>query len=888
MTDAPLRLEARAVQVRTAMSPSDCSHMSSWIAASISTTRRLLHARWTLPLFAAAGMAGMVALLFHLLRDIDPAAVAAAVTSTSWSLFALSLLFSAVSYVTLVGYDAYAARLAAPGKSIPLTKLSLGAFTSYAVGHTLGFPLVTANAVRWRVYSDAGLSLAEVGKLAIVAGLTLGLGITATIGAGLIFEPSAVAALDRVPRAANLALGAAVLGGLAAFVWWCGRGERSVGKGEVLVRLPGARAILVQIGLGFIDVSAAAAALWVFLPPGAGVGLMPFTAVFALAVAGAILSHMPAGLGAFEAAVLLALPQVPAADLLSALVLWRLTYSLLPFALAIALLCGHELRIPGSPLARWIKRTRRAARSLAPLALGALTFAGGLVLLVSGATPSDEARLHALRHLVPLPFIELSHLVGSSAGVMLLIIARGLMRRLESAWLTAVAVLGVGTVVSLVKGFDWEEALVLGAVLGVLLASRSSFYRQAGLVAEPFSPTWLLSVAVVVLGSVCVGFLAYTNVEYSDQLWWSFAWTGDASRFIRGSVAAVVTASGIALYALVHRRTTRPEQDCVQVQRLSPIISQSARADGNLALLGDKTFLLHAAKDAFLMYSVRGRSWVAMGDPVGNPERGRDLLWRFLEMADAHDGWPVFYQISPELLPLYLDAGLSLVKLGEEAKVDLSEFTLEGSSGREWRHVLHRASREKLEFSIIPAADLAPYLPELKAVSDAWLARKGSGEKGFSVGSWSEAYLSRFDVAVVQQLGQVLAFANIWYGRPGGEITVDLMRHRPNARRAMDVLFVNLMVEAKAREYRWFNLGMAPLSGLSDHPLAPRWNKIATFLARNGEGFYGFRGLRAYKEKFRPVWEPRYLAYPGGWTLPQVLLDLTGLISGGLVKAFSK
>jgi len=141
---------------------------------------------------------------------------------------------------------------------------------------------------------------------------------------------------------------------------------------------------------------------------------------------------------------------------------------------------------------------------------------------------------------------------------------------------------------------------------------------------------------------------------------------------------------------------------------------------------------------------------------------------------------------------------------------------------------------------------------------------------------------------VVRKRSEIIAFANIWYGQRGGEITVDLMRHRPSAPRAMDVLFVNLMLEGKARGYRCFNLGMAPLSGLSDHPLAPSWHKIAGFVARNGERFYGFRGLRAYKEKFRPVWEPRYLAYPGGWTLPQVLLDVTALISRGATKAVSK
>jgi phosphatidylglycerol lysyltransferase len=104
----------------------------------------------------------------------------------------------------------------------------------------------------------------------------------------------------------------------------------------------------------------------------------------------------------------------------------------------------------------------------------------------------------------------------------------------------------------------------------------------------------------------------------------------------------------------------------------------------------------------------------------------------------------------------------------------------------------------------------------------------------------------------------------------------------------MDFLFVSLMQEGRARGYRWFNLGMAPLSGFSDHRLAPSWHKVAAFVARNAERFYGFGGLRSYKDKFHPVWEPRYLACPGGWTLPQVLLDVTALISGGAARAVIK
>ncbi|MBT1512860.1 bifunctional lysylphosphatidylglycerol flippase/synthetase MprF [Bradyrhizobium sp. SRL28] len=891
VVDVPLRDASRTGAdhpLQHVSRSSSGTQMRSWIAILAHKVGGLFHHPWTPAVLVIAGIVGLAALLLGLLQGVDPAAVRQAMAQTPWTHIALSYFFSAVSYLTLIGYEVHAARASAPAKPVPFRTLALGAFTSYAIGHTLGLPIVTANAVRWRVYSPAGLTLADIGKLAAITGLTLWLGLVLAIGAGLLLEADPVATLDRLPVAVHVVTGAALLALLAGFVLWSGQGNRSIGRGIAQVRLPGGRSTLIQIGLGFLDVSAAAAALWILLPADSGVRFLSFSALFACAIIGAVLTHAPAGLGAFEAAMLVTLPNTPQVQVLSALVLWRVTYFLTPFVLAIALLCGRELQRPGSRLASWMWRARLFARSLAPSILAALTFAGGIVLLVSGATPSEGTRIHALKHLVPLPFVELSHLTGSAAGVLLLIIAWGLKRRLDSAWIAAVTVLAAGIVLSLAKGFDWEEALVLGAALSLLLMHRTSFYRKGGILAEPLSPGWLAAIAIVVVGSIWLGFLAYTNVDYSNELWWSFAWKGDASRFLRASVAAVVVMTAIALHKLVSHRPQRRKANLVNSEALAPVIASSDRAESSLAYLGDKEFLTHDAGDAFLMYGVRGKSWIALGDPVGNPDRTRDLLWRFIEVVDAHAGRPVFYQTSPRLLPLCLDAGLSLVKLGEEAKVDLSSFTVEGGAGRAWRQTLSRAKREDLDFSIIPAAELGPYLPDLKAVSDAWLTNKSVGEKGFSIGFWSDAYVSRFDHAVVRQAGEIVGFATIWYGQPGGEITVDLMRHRPSAHGVMDVLFINLMLEGKKRGYRWFNLGMAPLSGLSEHRLAPNWGKIAGFVLRHGERAYGFAGLKAYKEKFRPVWEPRYLAYPGSWAMPQVLLDVTSLISRGTAKTVWK
>jgi phosphatidylglycerol lysyltransferase len=843
--------------------------------------------KWIGAAVTATVLIGIAVLLFEFGAEVDLQHIAQSAAATPLSLIGLSLLFSAISYVALIGYDALGV-VTVTDKHVPLRTIALGSFTSYAIGHTLGFPLVTAGAVRWRIYSRAGLSVSDIGRLTVVAGLTLWLGMASVLGLSAVIEPGALASLDRLPVGLNEASGILILASLAALLMWAGNGGRVIGWSWARVPLPSGHHGLIQLGLGLLDIGAAAAGLWVLLPSGVDLGFPAFAAIFSGAIILALVSHAPAGLGAFEAVVLLALPHAPVSDLLSALLVWRLTYTFVPFGLAVALLAGDEIRHPETTLSQAVRRAGRIVLPFVPAALAALTFLGGLVLLTSGALPNDYSRIRGLRHLVPLPFAEVSHLVASTVGVALLILSRGLLRRLTSAWTLAVFLIGAGMVLSLVKGFDWEEALILGAVLTLLVTYRSAFYRKAGIFAEPLEPRWLVAIAFVIGCTIWLGFAVFQDVDYSHELWWQFDWHDDASRFLRASLATLIVGAALSLYAMLHRSPAQRRAPPLHIEVLAPALAHARRADAQLALLEDKRFLIHEAGDAFLMYAIRGKSWIVMGDPVGPADRAPDLMWRFLEEVDRHAGWPVFYQVSPAYLPLYLDGGLSLVKLGEEARVDLAAFTTEGRAGRDWRSAINRAKRDSLEFAIIPASEVASHLPELKQVSDAWLAGRGSREKGFSIGYWSESYLSRFDIAVVRREDRILAFANIWYGQPGGELTVDLMRHLPECSGVMDLLFVSLMQEGKARGYRWFNLGMAPLSGLSHHRLAPNWHKVAAFVARNGERFYGFRGLRAYKEKFGPVWEPRYLACPGGWALPQILLDVTSLISGSPAKAMGK
>ncbi len=181
------------------------------------------------------------------------------------------------------------------------------------------------------------------------------------------------------------------------------------------------------------------------------------------------------------------------------------------------------------------------------------------------------------------------------------------------------------------------------------------------------------------------------------------------------------------------------------------------------------------------MYRVQGRTWVAMGDPVCPAGRTADMVRLFLERCDDFGGTPVFYEVRKERLHHYADFGLTFVKLGEEALVDLEAFELSGARGARFRQNIKRLEKDGGQFRVLPTAEVPAALPELRRVSDDWLRSRAAAEKGFSLGFFDEAYLRRFPVAVVERDGRIQAFANLWPGPQEEELSIDLMRYHRDA-----------------------------------------------------------------------------------------------------------
>jgi phosphatidylglycerol lysyltransferase len=476
------------------------------------------------------------------------------------------------------------------------------------------------------------------------------------------------------------------------------------------------------------------------------------------------------------------------------------------------------------------------------------------------------------------------------AGAGLLVLAVGLQRRLDAAYHLTVALLAAGIMLSLLRGLDYVEAAALAVMLAALLPAHREFYRKTSLTAEPFTPGWTAAVLLVLVSSVWLGFFAYRHVAYSNELWWRFALLADAPRFLRATVGALAVTLLFAAIRLLRPATAEvapPSSE--ELERAASVAARSPRTYANLSLLGDKSLLFNDSGTAFVMFRVERGSWVSMGDPVGPADEAEELVWRFYEMADQHGDRAVFYQVTPEYLHLYLELGFGLLKLGEEARVHLPEFSLEGGARRGLRHALHRAEREGCRFEMVTPAEVERLLPELRRISGAWLEEKGTREKGFSMGFFDERYLARFPAALIRRGDEILAFANVWTAADREEVSPDLMRHRPEAPSGvMEYLFTELMLWGRAEGYRWFNLGMAPLSGLQSRPLAPIWNRLGALIYRYADYFYNFQGLRDFKDKFDPVWTPKYLASEGGFALPAVLANVSTLIAGGVRGIFSR
>jgi lysylphosphatidylglycerol synthetase-like protein (DUF2156 family) len=535
----------------------------------------------------------------------------------------------------------------------------------------------------------------------------------------------------------------------------------------------------------------------------------------------------------------------------------------------------------------WLRDLRPAMLAGAPGLMALLTAAAGVMLLTSGATPSDPGRFMWLAEHTPIILIEVSHFVSSILGLVLILLAFGLSRRLGGAWAATELMLLGAAVLALFKGFDWEESVILLVLVVGLAPCREAFHRRARLSRMEVTPGWLLSAVAALGGAALVGWWSFQHLDNTNVSVLKIMGDHDAQRAVRSSAGAAVLLLAIGVWRLLVTPAKPPvigETD-PDYSRVLAILGSAECADpwANLALRGDKRFLFSPSGETFLMFGVRGRSWIALGPPVGRRDEKLELLWRFRELADVNSARAGIYGVGPEDLPDLVELGFSIQKIGETAAVPLDSFSLEGRRKGNLRRSWRKTGEEGAVFEVIPVGGANCLAGELKHVSDEWLSHHAGGEKSFSMGGFEEPYIWQFPFAVVRVGARVLAFATLWTTAARTSFSIDLMRYADDAPKdVMDFLFVELLQWGREQGYVAFEFGMAPLSGLEDRPLAPIMSRVGRLLFERGEEIYNFRGVHRFKDKYDPVWQPRYIAAPNKWTIPMLVADVGLLSSGGM------
>ena len=466
-------------------------------------------------------------------------------TLQAWQPFA-ALGLTAASYLLLSLYDVLALRHIR--RTLPYGRVALASFTAYAFSHALGFASIIGPSIRYRVYTPMGLTAGEVAETSGFVIVTFTIGLVAVFPLIALLDPSSLETLGMSQLGGIWIgmLGLVLVAGYIGLGWWMDRPIRLFGYS---LHLPRPLTALAQIALSVADLSLVTAVLYACLPHASAVGYPHVLAVFVLAFVAGLISHVPGGLGVFDAVVLVGLStRLPADQILAGLLAFRVVYHLVPLVSAGALFGAVEVLAARRRFAQTLENLSIWVSAIGPTVVAGCAFMGGVMLLFSNAMPVSNARLRVVETVLPLSVIETSHLIGSIAGVLLLLLAYGLQERLRWAWAISALVLCVGAVSLILKGLAWEEAIALGLLLVALLPARREYRVSSPSLRQEYAVGWLVAIGVVLATAFWLGLFSYKQLD--DAEWWRFTLYDNASRFLRASIAVAVVALGAAAYRL--------------------------------------------------------------------------------------------------------------------------------------------------------------------------------------------------------------------------------------------------------------------------------------------------------------------------------------------------
>jgi len=577
------------------------------------------------------------------------------------SLVALSALgLTVVSYLVLTLYDALGTRFV--GHPLSYGRIAFASFTAYALSHNIGFSILSGAAIRYRLYVLWGLTPLQIAGVVAFTSLTFVLGGLVLGGASLVLSPGAIPFLGgTVPAPVLQTFGAGMWSVVALYIVSSKLLRRPLRLFGADLPLPGVRMAMVQTVLATADVAIVAGIFYVLVPDAPGLTFLVFLAVYVSAYTTGQASNVPGGLGVFDAAILAGLaPFISPARILSALLVFRFLYYILPLFLAGGLFAFNELVLRRVAVLRTVGRVARWGDPFVVPAITGAVVVAGLTMLLVGALPPIDRPFAWFGVEIPRSVVELSHFAASVIGAFLLVLAWALSRRVRVAWALVMALLSFGLMLSVLKMQPPALWVLLGLVLLVVAPFRRNFYRSASLIAEPLTPGWNTALATVLGGAITLAALRSFEITPRGDTLLEFVLWGDAPRGLRATAAAAIA---LLLFGLTH--FLRPRQlaempiDAVMMARLAALARGRRVPNGHGIVFGDRGA-------AALVYVRRDGVWLALGDALGDPEDRATAIWRFRDLCEQNRVDPAFYGVSPDDLSVYDELGQTAFPLGPD------------------------------------------------------------------------------------------------------------------------------------------------------------------------------------------------------------------------------
>ncbi len=773
-----------------------------------------------------------------------------------------ALILALSYYLILGGYDVIAFKFI----NVPLKfkNVVFTCFISNALGNNTGYSMLFGGSIRYRLYSLYNVSMLNVTKVLFFSSATIWFGLL--IIGGIVFTFFPVNFPDtKFFFHSSKPLGILFLTIVSIYTLLSLFKSKPIKLfNKWTITFPNIKITLWQMFLATADWVIASCTLFVLLPQGE-ISYITLLQIFLVAQMLGILSQVPGGMGVFETAIVMMLPEATQSSyVMGALLAYRAIFYFFPLGIALLLLASHEFF-------RAKKRFKVLARfyggrmsSLIPQALSVSIFLGGTFILFSGVTDVSSSIIHRLDNYVSPVILDSLHFAISVIGIWLLFISRALLLRIKRAHTIAVWLVSILFPLALINGYGYEKIITIVILLTVLIPSKKYFYRNLSLIAVKMNMLWLSLISAVFIASTWLCFFVYRPDFYSWNKFVTVLFSAsDAGRSLRICIGMAVTIA-IVIISEIWKRY-RYKQSHIDLKNIKKIADSSKFVYSNYAFENKNLFDMN--NGSFMIYSQINNNAIVFGDPIGDNKSGKELIWDFKEMTDLKNITPTFVYLGYKNLKVYDDIGLDIASFGMDANVSLSTFSKDAEELKDIKLLSEKLDNEGYSFEIVDKKQFSENEKYTGFVDYQW-------EKNFG-----NVQNKMFDVSlnaankcvIIKKDNFISAYAYLLLSNNNYEAFVSNVRYTTDCDKdILQYILFKCINWAKENNYKWFNLGLTP----SDEVIIDdNFNSKAKIFVFAEHFKYDMTALKEFKSKFNPIWKKKYVAFYTGKQMINFLQD---------------